>query len=379
MQNGPGKMTRRDFLKGIGAWGAVLTGFPFLASCSGVKRSVLRPESPVFPQMPNMDRKIVKILYYASLAPSGHNAQPWYVRTAGSRRFIIGLDQGRRLPVVDPDNRESLISIGAFIENLSIAAAELGLAAEVEPIASDSSAGDIALIILKETCPVGYPLEKISMRRTVRTGFRRQEIRWETLSEITGHMKESVHYFPMESAHGRCIAEKAIQAFREQTGQDEAQEELSRWIRFSSREAEERLDGLTPESMEIQGIAGWYVRHFMNSGDVMKDSFRLRSIDLTAAYARQGSGWLVLTGKGNSPADLMETGRAFERFLLEVRERKIAVHPMNQILEVEDQRKNLISRHGPGFIPHLILRIGYIDAYPDPVSLRRPVSSFLRK
>jgi len=378
MQNRTGEITRRDFLKGLGACSALIAGTPFLFSCSGVTRAGLQAERPTVRPIPGIDRRTAGILSYASLAPSGHNAQPWYVRNAGPCRFMIGLDQARRLPAVDPSNRESLISIGAFIENLNISAAASGLRAEVEPVASDASAGDIAIVTLKESNPVDYPLNKISLRRTVRNGFRQQEIRWETLSGITGHMKESVHYFPRESAHGKCIAENAVQAFREQTGQDDAQKELSRWIRFSSREAEKHLDGLTPESMEIQGIAGWYARNFMSSSDVMKDSFRRTGIDLTAAYARQGSGWLVITGKGNSPADLIETGRAFERFLLEVRERKIAVHPMNQILEVESRRKDLFSRHGPGFIPHLILRIGYIDTYPDPVSLRRPVARFVR-
>ena len=65
-----------------------------------------------------------RILYYASLAPSGHNAQPWTVRLDGQQMWI-GTDSARWLPNVDPTNREVTLSVGAFIENL-IAAAPAG-------------------------------------------------------------------------------------------------------------------------------------------------------------------------------------------------------------------------------------------------------------
>jgi hypothetical protein len=49
----------------------------------------------------------------------------------------IGLDPQRRLPEVDPDNREALLSIGAFTENLALAAGTYGLHAEMEIIAAN--------------------------------------------------------------------------------------------------------------------------------------------------------------------------------------------------------------------------------------------------
>ena len=60
------------------------------------------------------------------------------------------------------------------------------------------------------------------------------------------------------------------------------------------------------------------------------------------------------------------------------RERMIAVHPMTQMLEEETWRKEIASKHRPGLLPQFILRVGYLDSYPDPVSLRRPVSWFVR-
>jgi nitroreductase len=69
---------------------------------------------------------IAQILRYASLAPSSHNTQPWRVKIISDSEFIIQSDSTRWLPKVDPDNRELLLSIGAFWENLDQAALAFG-------------------------------------------------------------------------------------------------------------------------------------------------------------------------------------------------------------------------------------------------------------
>lgn len=49
------------------------------------------------------------LLNYALLAPSEYNTQPWLFRVQGDSVEILA-DHSRRLPVVDPDDRELLIS-----------------------------------------------------------------------------------------------------------------------------------------------------------------------------------------------------------------------------------------------------------------------------
>ena len=72
----------------------------------------------------------IRILTYASLAPSGHNTQPWTVYVVDRAHWRIGTRRERWLPAVDPDNRETLLSIGSFLENLVLAAGDLGYAVE---------------------------------------------------------------------------------------------------------------------------------------------------------------------------------------------------------------------------------------------------------
>jgi hypothetical protein len=61
------------------------------------------------------------------------------------------------------------------------------------------------------------------------------------------------------------------------------------------------------------------------------------------------------------------------------RERMIAIHPMTQMLEEKTWRDEIASEHDAGMIPQFILRAGYLDRYPEPVSLRRPVNWFVRR
>jgi len=67
-----------------------------------------------------------EILFLASLAPSGHNTQPWFVQYLEPYHWIIDNDKTKWLPAVDPTQRETILSIGTFIQNLEYAAGDFG-------------------------------------------------------------------------------------------------------------------------------------------------------------------------------------------------------------------------------------------------------------
>ncbi|MGW8321940.1 MAG: Acg family FMN-binding oxidoreductase [Thermodesulfobacteriota bacterium] len=337
--------------------------------CSG-----LRAVSPVT----GLDPALGSILHYASLAPSGHNTQPWYVRVIDDRKIIIGADPERRLPAVDPNNREAMLSLGAFVENLSLAAGDMGYEAHIEVKASNPFEQEILDVTLQKAKPVPYPLERMTLRMTAKHGYRSVDLEKDDVDALADPLGGRLFYFPPGSEHARCIQEGTVEAFRVQTDRDEAQQELVKWLRLSHKAAEKHRDGLTTEGMEIRGLKGWYVRNLTSPEDFMKASMRKRSVEETARLVGQGGGWFVMTSTGESVADLIEVGRGFERMALLARERGVAVHPMTQILEEEIGRREIASSHDAGMLPQFVLRVGYLDKYPDPVSPRRPVSWFLK-
>jgi hypothetical protein len=373
-------MNRRVFIKRALAAGALATGSTsLLGACgSGVKRTDLQPEGREFETVPALGDEASAILYYASLAPSGHNAQPWVVKGTSKREWIIGGDPKRRLPAVDPQNRELLLSIGAFVENLAIAASAMGVETEMEVIGKTPADVDLVKISLKKGKQGNYPLKRLASRRTVKQGFRPDEIRSEDAKALSDPLKGQLFYYPRGSDHAKCIQEAALETVRIQAYRDQAQKELADWIRFSNEDAKKHRDGLTTESMDIRGFAGWYVRNFMGREDVTKENFRKQGIDLAIKQVEQGGGWFIVTSQGAGVSDLIETGRKFERMALMAREKNIGIHPMTQCLEEKEGLEKIAANHAAQVIPQFVLRVGYVDEYPDPVSLRRPVNWFVK-
>jgi hypothetical protein len=379
---------RREFLKRAGEGMVLLSGLSFLSSCGGLKRTDLSGEDRPKETVKWLGREEMEILHLASLAPSGHNTQPWTVRVVEPGHWIIGSEEKRWLPAVDPENREMLLSIGAFLENLLIAAGTFGYQAELKIIARNAKDREIADLRLKKGNGKPFSLEKIRERRTVRSNFLSDEIKTEDLKHITHHefrpfltpIPSGSHsfYFPQNSPQGKYLREGTIEANRKQAFRNPAQEELANWIRWSNEDAGIHRNGLTPESMEIGGFAGWYVRNFYDRQSVLTKSFREQSVDIAAKQAKSGAGWIVVTSPDSSIPTLIEYGRVFENMLLKIRERMIAVHPMTQMLEEEPWRKKAAKELGVAGEIQWILRIGYLKSYPDPVSLRMPVSLFVQ-
>ncbi|MFU8770331.1 MAG: hypothetical protein ACNA7H_11385 [Desulfotignum sp.] len=87
----------------------------------------------------------------------------------------------------------------------------------------------------------------------------------------------------------------------------------------------------------------------------------------------------MITGDGHTPADLVASGRRFQRMALEARARMVGIHPMSQTLEEDRGQTHIQANHAPDTPPHFMLRVGYLNRYPDPVSVRRPVAWFVKK
>jgi hypothetical protein len=70
------------------------------------------------------------IIRFATLAPNGHNTQPWRFRV-DDRRIAILPDLSRRTPVVDPDDHHLFVSLGCAPENLALASGARGRPGEL--------------------------------------------------------------------------------------------------------------------------------------------------------------------------------------------------------------------------------------------------------
>lgn len=319
-----------------------------------------------------------EILRLSTRAPSGHNAQPWLVEIESRDVWNIHLNQNALLPVVDPSNREALLSIGAFMENLVVAASGYGYDIHHEVITDSRQPGKVLRIRFEAVKSTEVDLSRIKLRRTLRNDYLNKEIRTEDVSFVANGIEGFV-YYPQGAATSKKLDELVYAANEKQVNRDAAMKELGKWIRWSDKAAEKHQDGLTPESMEMNDFVKWIAKHFFSEKDLMKDSFRKKTLKGAEKQIESHGGWVVLTSEDSEVSSLIETGRRFERMLLRIRDRGIAMHPMSQVLEenpYKQQLANVLELDKP---LQFVIRAGYVEDYPHPVSLRKYISDIIRK
>lgn len=369
-------MNRRNFIRIVGITTLGAGGATYLFSDkSNFERSEIENyNGNMFP----FQQHELEILQLASLAPSGHNTQPWFVKYLEPYHWVIGNDKSKWLPAVDPLQRETILSIGAFIQNLEFAANHFDYSCEFNLLASSNQDENVMTVkLIKGVFVTSYDITKIRNRRTVRSNYLTDALKSEDVFYLLENENNFFHFIPNNSKEYNWLNEQTIEANRIQAYRDEAQKELSEWIRFSSNEAKKHCDGLTTAGMELDGIAGWVLRNFYKQENVMKNNFREQGIDKVKKQVSQSGGWFIITSKDNSVATLLETGKRFQRMFLKVQDKNIAIHPMTQILEESETKHQVNNSIGIKDEIQFILRMGYVKDYPEPVTLRRPANWFV--
>lgn len=374
------KLQRREFIKLCGTGLVSLGGLSIIAGikCAGIKRKDFQSDDFGTFLKDRLGEKKCTILSFASLAPSPHNTQPWYVKIIDQDQWIIGADQARSMKATDPDNNRLMLTLGLFAENLSLAAGAMGYNTKINIISDNFFSDDILRITLTESTPVFYPIERITLRKTIKNGFKDTIINKEHIERLSESLNGHFFYFPRGNEHTDCIRKGAVDAFKKWLDSEEAQAEHVRWLRIQNQDAREKRDGLTTEGMEIEGFTGWLTRSFFSNNDFAGSFMKNETIKFTEKTSAQGGGYVILTGYGRNVSGMIELGRRTERMLLLAREMGIGIQPMTQMLEMSSGREIIKANHSNSVDPQLILRIGYVDKYPEPVTLRRPLNEFVR-
>jgi len=342
-----------------------------LSSCGGLTRDDFKD---------NTEESVSeKILSLASLAPSGHNTQPWTVRIISEDKWIIGWDKNRALPAVDPGNRELIISLGAFCEAVKIAAEKHGLSAKIATIAKNNFDDVVAEIVFTPGKTEDRNSKLLEKRRIVRNAQFSKPLTQQDKDELKQNISSKVYFFDRESEEGKLIEKAVLESNMVQTKREDAVKELADWIRWSDEEIQKKRDGLTPSGMEIGGLANLFVRNFYSREDALTDSFRDSSMKAVREQLSSYGTWIIIAAENETPSNLMIAGADFLKIGIAGVDKKIALHPMTQPIE-ENEFKLRLKESLPvkGEI-QFVLRSGYVEKYPSPVSVRMDVKKIIRK
>ena len=365
--------TRRNFLQAGTAAATTLALSPLLAGCgSGDYEAAANAARQPTGAAGNELRELVRL---ATLAPSGHNTQPWKFRL-GAGRIQLYPDLTRRVPVVDPDNRELWISLGSALENLLVAAAHFGYQAETTYHLAGTPDDHIAVALHKTgPAPAGRSalFEAIPLRQSTRGTYDGQPVPGTELRQLEA-AATGAGVTPLlftGAAAMQPLLEYVVAGNEQQLSNDDFKQELVRWLRFNDREALASRDGLLSRGSGNPSLPRWVASFFI--GGSLKPAAQSKKDE---EHIRSSAGLLLFASTENNPAAWLEIGRASERFALLATTLNLKCAYLNQpgeVPAVRAQVQSQLSLHGA--FPQLLMRFGHGPAMPR--SLRRPVSEVM--
>lgn len=308
------------------------------------------------------------LIRYATLAASGHNTQPWKFAIHDDM-IEIHPDYSRRLPAVDPHDRELWISLGCALENLLVAARAVGYAPEVTyPNVDDA----IRIRLAVDTSQPSSLFEAIKVRQNTRSEYDGQPIKAEDLKEVQVMSVEPgvVLHYVLEPAQRERVLEYVNEGNLIQYADKPFVDELVHWLRFNKREAISSLDGLFTRSSGNAEVPRWLGRLFVTSTSPQQQA------DIDSKKLRSSPGTVVIAAVSDDKAAWIRTGQVYERLALKLTSLNIKSAFLNQPIEVPALRSQFQSAMGlNATVPQLLIRFGYADAMPR--SLRRPIDQVI--
>jgi hypothetical protein len=309
---------------------------------------------------------------YAVLAPSTHNSQPWLFEVSGNALGLYA-DRTRVLPVIDPDNRELLISCGAALFQLRIAIRYFGFVDQVQ-ISPDPDKPDLlARVSLGATWEATQEdqqlFKAIAKRRTNRKRYEVRMVPEQVIAELQAAAEaEGAHLSVASEAAGRAaLAALIAEADRAQWLDKRFRQELASWVR---PDISISYDGIYSDAFEFGGFTSYAVPHIIRTFD-LGNGQAAKDLDLAT-----GSPVLaVLSTESDTRPAWLSAGQALARVLLRAASEGVTASYLNQPIEVPSLRNKVRELVGSATFPQLILRMGYGPEVPP--ARRRSVSSVL--
>jgi hypothetical protein len=326
-----------------------------------------------FYELESRAEELVFLLRYAVLAPSSHNTQPWSFRIT-AKGVEVFADYSRRLPAIDPDDRELLMSVGAAITNLRVAAAWFGFDTTVVYEQRPEETFPVALVTFEETYLADDHLRPlfpaIRRRHTNRQPFEARPLEFEALGalcDVADQFPDMVTFLlPRDK---RRLADLVARGDERQMSRTAVRWELAEWIRGSGSDSG---DGICVDGLGIPApldrLAGWLTRRFDLGG--MQASHDRQMITNAAA--------LILISANNDRISLLKAGEVVERLLLTATLNGLQYSLFNYAIEDRALREEIRQLARSAEPPQLLLRFGYAKPL-DRAMPRRPVESVMQK
>jgi hypothetical protein len=321
-----------------------------------------------FPLTGTAEEKFRAALHHAVLAPSSHNAQPWLFRLEGADLLLLA-DRTRALPVVDPEDRELIISCGVALRFLRVALAHFaqGALVTVLPVTSDPDV--LARVTLTEPETPGeldhVLFRAIRERRTNRFPFRPERVPESLLGRArTQCEREGAWLQTLVGEEDRlALADLIAEGDRAQLADRRFRRELAAWVHRNRTTSRDGMPGYAHGIGSLTSEVGPLIIRTFDIGDGRAARDRELALGSPALA--------VLWTEDDTLTSWFRAGQGLGGALLSLQADGLSVSYLNQPIELPDLRERVRDILGREGSPQLILRLGYgRQVRPTP---RRPV------
>lgn len=281
-------------------------------------------------------------------------------------------DRARALAVVDPDDRELVISCGAALGTMRVAARAAGVDLAIR-LLPDGPEADLLARVWIAGAHAGTARDKamgevIPLRHTSRQVFEARQLPAALLRDLALAAAGEGVQFTIAGDTGRPAVVKLImEGDRTQFADPAFRRELAAWMRPGWPVRPDGIPGYALGYNEIMSLPGPFAVRTFDMGDAR--AARDEELALGSPVLA------VLSTPADTPGDWLAAGMALARVLLHARAEEVSASFLNQPVEVPELRPALAMTLGIEGFPQLVLRLGY--GPPAPPSPRRPLAEVL--
>ncbi|NUS50685.1 MAG: NAD(P)H nitroreductase [Nocardioidaceae bacterium] len=298
------------------------------------------------------DRAVDTLIRCACRAPSVHNTQPWHWHVHDDGVVDLYADHTRQLVQADPQRRDLVLSCGAALHHLQVAARALGLAPRVHRLPEPDDERFVARVRLTPADPppdAERQLAVIEARRTDRRRLTSWPVPVDRLNALAMAGNQwGAQVLPVVDERARTLLGSLTRRADElQRRNAEYRAEIARWTTYWGNE----------------GVpAGHIPREASRAAtDVLTRRFDGGVLDDPALEDEPpGDGLLLVCTSSDDPLSRVRAGETMSAVWLRATSDDLAVVPLSQALEVDETREALQTEVLDDLAQaQIVLRVGW--------------------